>query len=113
MGEALYVLFVIIFVGIWVAKACGAIKDHSDDGFIKKPVPQEEDEAAPEIIQRAINPDKIKRIKNLSQKGMVKEKTHNHEGEVVGDLGRLEDRNNDWLARQIREENRVSRRLEL
>jgi len=34
------------------------------------------------------------------------EKTHSHEGEVTGNLTIQEDRKNDWLARQIKEESR-------
>ena len=47
-----------------------------------------------------------KKRKAMSEKSKINEKTHSHEGEVIGSLSALEDRNNDWLARQIREENR-------
>lgn len=39
------------------------------------------------------------------------EKTHNHEGELrIEGTGLMEDRQNDWLAKQIREEARLHRR---
>ena len=44
--------------------------------------------------------------KAMSKKSKINEKTHSHEGEVIGALSSMEDRNNDWLARQINEENR-------
>ena len=40
------------------------------------------------------------------------EKTHSHEGEVEGKISLSEDRKNDWLARQIREENRTKQMLQ-
>ena len=39
----------------------------------------------------------------------TEEKTHDHKGEVH-DSVLLEDRGNDWLARQIREEARIAKR---
>lgn len=40
------------------------------------------------------------------------EKTHSHEGEVEGKISLSEDRKNDWLAKQIREENRTKQMLQ-
>lgn len=50
-----------------------------------------------------------KKPKMKTPKGITIEKTHSHEGEVSNTV-LLEDRNNDWLARQIKEEARLRRK---
>ena len=43
---------------------------------------------------------------------LTNEKTHDHEGELrIEGTGLMEDRQNDWLAKQIREEARLFKRL--
>ena len=48
-------------------------------------------------------------VKRLNK--ATEEKTHDHQGELrIDGTGLIEDRQNDWLAKQIREETRLHRR---
>ena len=78
-----------------------AIKEQAKEVAGDKHIDPKPASVAPSLVKR-------QNAKKVFTKPTL-EKTHEHKGEVA-EVVLLEDRKNDWLARQIREEARIGRR---
>ena len=99
------VIWIIVMVFAVISNANKAKTPYANEKAVKE---QAKEIAATKVINPRPQPVKAEKARQVFAKPTA-EKTHEHKGEVA-EAVLLEDRKNDWLARQIREESRIGRR---